>query len=301
MDLHQLRIFVTVAEEQNLTRGAQRLYMTPPTVSTHIKALEDELGVTLFVRTSRGMALTDKGSLLKVSAEQTLQAAQALKNHATALQTRLLGHVRLGLSASPQFLRLGALVQALQEVYPGLTLALVASSSGSILQALQQGTMEAGYVFGLPPMPEIATQYLGAAEVVIAVPRQWAARLTRATWHDLAQLPWISSDGYCAFEALTATLFQQHGLRQRQVQAHDEATKAELVAAGIGLAMLERSEAEQAQYAERIMVWPTAPMTCALYFATLRRRQDEPLLQALQAVVQQLTPTLPLTDSPTSR
>ncbi len=75
MDLHQLRIFVTVAAEKNLTRGAQRLYMTPPTVSAHIKALEDELGVTLFVSTAKGMQLTDNGRLLYAKAEHTLQAA----------------------------------------------------------------------------------------------------------------------------------------------------------------------------------------------------------------------------------
>lgn len=295
MDLHHLRIFVTVAEEKNLTRGAQRLLMTPPTVSAHIKALEDELGVTLFVRTSKGMELTDKGKLLKTRAEHTLQAAQDLKNHATSLQKQLLGDIRLGLNASPQFLQVGALVQTMRQTYPGITLNLLASSSGNIIEALIQGTMDAGYIFGLPPASEIATQYLGDAEVVIAVPRQWATRLAQAQWQDLAQLPWISSDGYCAFEALTALLFQERGLRhQRVVQSHDEATKAELVAAGVGIAMLERSEAEQEQYAERIALWNPAPLTCPLYFAMLRSRQTEPLLGAVHAAVMQLVPTLAL-------
>ncbi len=286
MELHHLRIFVTVAEEKNLTRGAQRLLMTPPTVSAHIKTLEDELGVTLFVRTAKGMELTDKGKLLKARAEHTLHSAQELKNHATSLHSQLLGSVRLGLSASPQFLRVGVLVQAMRQAHPGITLEFLASSSGSILTALQQESMDAGYVFGLPPAAEIATQHLGEAEVVLAIPKQWASRLAGAGWHDLAQLPWISSDGYCAFEALTATLFQERRLQhQCVVQAHDEATKAELVAAGVGAAMLERSEAAQEHYRSRIMLWDTAPMYCPLYFATLRSRQHEPLLQALQTII----------------
>jgi DNA-binding transcriptional LysR family regulator len=263
--------------------------MTPPTVSAHIKALEDELGVTLFIRTPKGMVLTDKGQRLKAKAEHALHAAQDLVHHATALQAQLIGRLRCGLNASPSFLRVATLVQHMQHSCPGVTLELLASSSGSILDALSQGTLDAGYIFGAAPTPAITAHYLGQAEVVIAAPRAWAPRLAAADWDTLAALPWISSDGYCPFETLTAELFQQRGLQpQRVVQSHDEATKAELVAAGVGLAMLERSEAEQAQYAERLILWPTPPLYCALHFAMLTRRQDDPLLQALQTAVFQV-------------
>lgn len=293
MDLHQLRIFVMVAEEKNLTRGALRLFMTPPTVSAHIKALEDELGVTLFIRTPKGMALTDKGQLLKAKAEHALHAAQDLVHHATALQSQFIGRLRCGLNASPSFLRVAALVQHMQDAWPGVTLELLASSSGSILDALVQETLDAGYIFGAAPMPAITAHYVGQAEVVIAAPRAWAPRLATTDWATLATLPWISSDGYCPFETLTVELFQQRGLQpQRVVQSHDEATKAELVAAGVGLAMLERSETDQAPYAERLVLWPTPPLYCALHFATLTRRQDDPLLRALQTAVLQVWGTM---------
>ena len=289
MDLHQLRIFVIVAEEQSLTKGAQRLYMTPPTASAHIKALEDELGVQLFVRTPKGMELTDKGALLKAQAEYTLQAAQALVNHATALQAQVIGRLRYGLNASPGFLRVGALVRHLQEGCPGLTLEFIASSSGAILEGLHHGTMDAGYIFGPSPAASITTHYLSMAEVVIAAPRPWATRIATADWADLAQLPWIGSDLYCPFEALTDELFQQQGLRyHRVVQSSDECTKAELVAAGVGLAMLERSEVEQAQWAERLVIWDTKPLHCALHFAYMTRRQDDPLIGALRVAVMQV-------------
>ncbi len=65
MELYQLRTFVIVAEEENLTRAAKRLYMTPPSVSAHIKTLEEELNVQLFERTPKGMEITEQGKLLK--------------------------------------------------------------------------------------------------------------------------------------------------------------------------------------------------------------------------------------------
>lgn len=288
VELHQLRIFVMVAEEHNLTRGAQRLYMTPPTVSAHIKALEDELGVQLFVRTSRGMALTEQGKLLKARAEHTLQAAHALVQQAAALQTQVVGHARCGLNTSPGFLRIGRVVQYLQEAYPQLTLAFLASSSGNIVEGLVQGSMEGGYIFGASPSALLTTHYLDLAEVVIAAPRQWAARLAMADWQDLAQLPWISSEGYCPFETLAETLFQQRCLPyKRLVVSSDDGTKAELVAAGVGVALLERSEVVHGAQAERMTIWRTAPMQCALHFAYATQRQHEPLIVALRRAVLQ--------------
>ena len=61
MELYHLRTFVTVAEEGHLTRASERLFTSQPAVSAHIKALEEELGVTLFDRTPRGMQLTPAG------------------------------------------------------------------------------------------------------------------------------------------------------------------------------------------------------------------------------------------------
>jgi DNA-binding transcriptional LysR family regulator len=285
MELHQLRIFVTVADTQNLTQGARRLYLTPSAVSAHIKALEDELGVPLFVRTARGMALTDHGTRLKASAEAVLLAARALQQQATTLRPQLLGHLRCGRNAAPSFLRVAAVVQAMHEAHPGIVLDWVASSSGAIIEELRQGTMDAGYIFGPPPTSTLTTHCLGLAEVVIAAPRQWETQLVAATWADLAQLPWISSDGYCPFQTLTDALFQQRGLQYRRIaQTNDDLTKTALIAAGVGVAMLERSEAEQAE----LVIWDTAPMHCALHLAYSTARQDAPAVQALRAAVLQV-------------
>lgn len=286
MDLHQLRIFVVVAEAQHLTKGAQRLHMTPPTVSAHLKALEEELGVTLFVRTPKGMLLTARGAQLKPYAEQTLHAAQALRQQAMGLRPQLMGQVRCGLSATPSFLRVAPLVHALQRTAAGVRLEFLGSTSGAIVEALAQETLDVGYLFGAPPVDSLTTHLLTQAEVVIAAPAPWAARLATADWSDVAQLPWIASDGYCAFEALTHTLLQQRGLRcEHVVQSHDELTKAELVAAGVGLAMLERSEAEREHQAGRLVIWQTAPLYCPLSFAYRTPRRADPLLSAVRAAV----------------
>jgi DNA-binding transcriptional LysR family regulator len=98
-------------------------------------------------------------------------------------------------------------------------------------------------------------------------------------------MPWISSDGYCPFQTLTDALFQQRGLQYRRIaQTNDDGTKAELVAAGVGVTMLERSEAEQAQ----LVIWDTTPLHCALHFAYSTARHSDPLVQAVRTAVLQV-------------
>ena len=289
MELRHLQIFVVVAEEHNLTKGARRLYMTPPAVSAHIKALEDELGVKLFVRTAKGMTLTEPGKHLKLKAEHVLHTAQEFVNYATSMQSQLMGRLRHGLSASPAFLRAALLVQQMQATCPGIELALIASSTGAILDELHQGTMDTGYIFGPAPSTAIATLRLGMAEVVIAAPAAWQSSLAQADWKELAEFPWIGTTGYCPFETLTDDLFRQRHLTYRlAVQSHDEATKAELVTAGIGLAILERSEAEHEQQAGRLTIWESDPMFCELNIACLAKRQDTPLIQAVWTAMQEI-------------
>ena len=76
MELYQLKTFVVVAEEGHLTRASERLHASQPTVSAHIKALEEELETKLFSRTPKGMRLTEAGERLKGKAGAVLQRTE---------------------------------------------------------------------------------------------------------------------------------------------------------------------------------------------------------------------------------
>ena len=86
MELYQLRTFVAVAEEGHLTRAAEKLFISQPAVSAHVKALEEELGVALFLRSARGMQLTREGAALKAQAEAALKSVGELLSQARALR-----------------------------------------------------------------------------------------------------------------------------------------------------------------------------------------------------------------------
>ena len=287
MELYQLRTFVIVAEEKNVTKAAKRLFTTPPSVSAHIKALEEELNVALFTRTSKGMKITEQGEILRQKAEQTLLAAQDLANHATRLREHLIGRLNFGINATPTFLRLGPLVKQLREKSPGLELNITSADTGLILEGLSEGRLEAGYIFGHSPNPNLTTRRLHTANLVITAPYAWTNRIESASWEKIAALPWVASTHYCPFQVITDDLFKQQGLILEQVvQSSDETTKYELVKAGVGLALLESSEAEQGVNNNAVVIWETAEaIQCDLSLAYLTKNRDNPLIQALETIL----------------
>jgi len=120
MELYQLRTFLTVAEEQSLTRAADRLHISQPSVSTHIKALEEELGLALFIRTPKGMILSQQGVLIKSKAESALRAVEGVRRQADQLKKNITGVARVGLNIDAQYLRASDLLAVLHRRFPGL-------------------------------------------------------------------------------------------------------------------------------------------------------------------------------------
>jgi DNA-binding transcriptional LysR family regulator len=285
MELYQLRTFLVVAAERSVTRAARRLLATPPSVSGHIKALEDEWNVPLFRRTAGGMEITEKGEELRVKAEATLLAAQDLANHATNLRGLLMGTVRIGINCSAELLRVPALVTRMREACPGVELQIVQYASGRIVKELMHGSLEAGFIFGQSG-EQLTAHRLTAAELVVSAPCAWEPDIRAATWETLASLPWIRSSGDCPFQHAIDRMFEEAGLEQRiAVSADDDTTRAELVAAGVGIALLERSDARRAVATGSVIIWQSEPILCDLSFAYLASRRDDPLVRALRLTV----------------
>jgi len=126
MDLRHLRYFLAVAEEGHFGRAAQRLHIVQPALSMQIKALEDELGTPLFVRTSRRVELTAAGDLLRVEAERTLAQAARAKSVVQRAARGEIGHLRIAFTGGAAFSgRLSAALRAFHVRYPDVELELM--------------------------------------------------------------------------------------------------------------------------------------------------------------------------------
>ena len=112
MELRHLRYFVAIAEEQSFTRAAERLWIAQPGLSTQMRRLEDELGIQLLERHSRGINLTRAGELFLERARAVLAASDLAAATGRDLEAGVVGSVRLGVAGGPAWPQTSAITSA---------------------------------------------------------------------------------------------------------------------------------------------------------------------------------------------
>lgn len=235
MELYQLKTFTVVAEEAHLTRAAERLHASQPTVSAHIKALEEELETRLFIRTPKGMQLTEAGERLLLKAGAVLKAARDMKLEARNMGGELVGDLSIGLNTDAEYLRIVPLLTSLGEEHPKVTLQIQQSGSTSVQGAIRRGKLDCGFIFGAPRHRDIHAVHLETTRFFVAVPAIWKDKIPKGL-DALAELPWILDPSDNPLQSLTGPFFENRNLKLRNTMEvdGDEVIRV-LVAAGKGI------------------------------------------------------------------
>ena len=288
MELYHLQTFVVVAEEQSITRAARRLHTAASTISMHIKALEDETGVQLFTRSTRGMLITPGGETLLEKATQTLNMAQAFVNQAADLRQTLTGTISLGLNSSPGVLHIPELISAARENYPGLELALQQATTAQIIEAVAGEQLDLGFVYGAVNHPLLHGHPLKAIDLVVVIPAGWPAKKL-SDWDDLATQTWISVGENCPFHSILCHhLDLQNKIAANIVQVDDDRSRYDLVAAGVGLSLLERDYALQGVQRGEMTIAGVDSFACDLALICRIDREKQPLVRCVVQLIAEL-------------
>jgi len=300
MELYQLRTFAAVASAGHLTRAAERLHVSQPAVSAHIKSLEDALGVRLFARHPGGMVLTRAGRELLGHAEQVLAAAQAMHRAGLALTGRIAGHLRIGTLSDPEFIRLGEFLARTVERYPLIELELQSEVSGAALEAVREGALDASFYFGDLRSAGVARLALSDLTYRVAGPAAWRSRIAGADWSEVAALPWIVAPLVSTHNQLLNAFFGEHGVRPTKViEADNETVISNLVESEVGLSLLREDLALGKQSAGEVCVWSDVRLRTTLWFVYPAAREADPPLAALLEVLRETWQLAPLV-SPSS-
>lgn len=142
MDIKALRYFLAVAREENMTRAAELLHVTQPTLSKQLKALEEELGKQLFTRHAFSIELTDEGQLLRKRAEDLVDMADKITNEFSALDDITGGDIYFGLAESYQISFLAKQIKEFKEQYPGLRYHITSGGTEQVLERLNKGILD---------------------------------------------------------------------------------------------------------------------------------------------------------------
>ncbi len=173
METRQLECFVAVAEELSFTRAARRLFAVQSTVSATIQALEGELGVKLFDRSTRRVELSPAGKVFLPEAKAALEAVDRAREVVADASAGLRGSLRIGTLTSVGGLDLPDLLGAFHRRYPLVDLHVTVSITGStgLAEDLRQGRLDVA-LLGLPEsdLAGLRTKPLGSAPFVVVLP-----------------------------------------------------------------------------------------------------------------------------------
>lgn len=142
MEIRTLRYFLAVAREENMTRAAETLHVTQPTLSKALKALEDELGKKLFTRHSFSIKLTDEGILLRNRAEDLVSMADRIESEFVALDDITGGDMYFGLAESFQICFLARAIHSFKQTYPGLRYHITSGDTEQVMEKLDKGLLD---------------------------------------------------------------------------------------------------------------------------------------------------------------
>ena len=235
MLIRQVECFLTVSRLGNVSRAAEEMYLTQPTLTARIKALEDELGDQLFVRTSRGMRLTEAGKEFLPYAERCVASLEELRGAAG-------GRLALGTSPGVSTYALPTILERFTVAHPRVSVSVRTGHSEDVLEMVLKEEVHLGLARAMSH-PEVESMPLYEDELVLVVDPQH--RFTQKGSAELAEIgreQLILFDHASSYYELTRSLFRNAGIREfRAIELDSIEAAKRMVEHRLGVAFLPRT------------------------------------------------------------
>jgi DNA-binding transcriptional LysR family regulator len=248
MELRHLRYFVAVAEELNFRRAAERLHIAQPPLSAQIKALEEELQVQLFERTTRAVHLTSAGEVLLGHARSLLNAANMAEQHVRSADQGLVGTLRIAILAPAATSKLARILRSYRHKFPGIQLNMHEMTSTEQIQRLRADELDVGLM--RPPIifPELESRFVEESSMILALPTgHRLARARKIRWADFDGEPMVlihPNLQHAYYDSFFAECEKAGAKPVVGQYTHDVQSKMWLISAGLGVAPTTRTIAD---------------------------------------------------------
>lgn len=175
MELRVLQYFLAVAREQSISGAAESLHLSQPTLSTQLRALEQELGKQLLIRGTKGsrkVTLTEEGMILRKRAEEILDLVNKTEHEISLSNESIAGDVHIGAGETDIIRYLARAARSTQEKYPDIHYHIFSGNSTFVLEQLDRGLIDFGIVYG----PVDSFKY---EAVKIPIPDTWGVLMRK--------------------------------------------------------------------------------------------------------------------------
>lgn len=190
MDIHHLKVFLSVFKNKSFSKASEELYLTQPTVSSHIKAVEDELDCKLFDRVGRTIIPTKEAEVLHIHAMEIIEKLNILKDTFSQLKKDVAGDLVVGASTIPGTYLIPSIISDFHRKYPSVSFHVVVSDSKGIIEKILRHELLMGIVGA-----KISNSQLDFVpfkeDQLIAVSAPSFSHKTTMTFQELVKMPMI--------------------------------------------------------------------------------------------------------------
>jgi len=289
LEIMQLRCFVAVGEELHFGRAAERLAMTQPPLSRHIKLLEHQVGTQLLLRTNRVVRFTAAGKAFFPQAVRILRLADEAATTARRVAAGARGSLAIGFTAAFGYGLLPEMVRRLHQHVPEVALTLKEMVTNEQVAALESGQLDVGLMRPHRPHASLQSVLLQREALMLAIPkaqaRRWPREPTLASLHGQRFISYSPYEaGY--FNQLVQSVLDREGVRPDIVDyVHQVHTMLALVDSGIGVALTPETATRlhfEGVVMRRVTMRPAAPVESVYAY---RRDNDNPILRTFRQEV----------------
>jgi DNA-binding transcriptional LysR family regulator len=250
MELRQLRYLVALADERHFTRAAERAHIAQPALSQQIRRLEQELGTPLVERTTRRVAMTEAGEVLVARARRVLSEIEAANSELQGLKGLLSGRVTVGAMHTMGPIDVSLVLAQFRERHPGVELTVREQASEELAELLRVDELDLAFLSVTERVEShgLGLRRLVLEELVAVLPKNHPlATGHRVRMAELANEEFISYRPGARLRELLLSAAHQAGFEPRITLESNESERIRrLVARGLGVAVLPRSDAERA-------------------------------------------------------
>lgn len=240
VDIRKIEYFLTVVEHSNISKAAEALRISQPTLSRQIHALEHQFKTPLFIRHGRGVSPTEAGKRLHEGMRGLMHQLHSLRDDVMAASREPSGQVVLGIPPSPRTLLAVSIISAFCDAYPQVAIRIREQTSGNLRDLVVRGEVDLAIINPGEPVYGLASIPLASEPMLLVGPADAELSLDVATpIEQLANLPLILTTKPNSLRRMVELELNNRGIRPRlRVEANTLPLITDLVTQGLGYTVL---------------------------------------------------------------
>ncbi|HEX9446196.1 MAG TPA: LysR family transcriptional regulator [Candidatus Binatia bacterium] len=273
MDTYRLQVFLECARLKNFSRAAEVLHISQPSISLHIRDLEEWCGTDLFERRGRRVELTEAGARLKEHAQRVLTSLDTARQDVQEVLGLGRGRLAVGGSGLPGTYMLPKVLSMFKARYPKLEMYMKFGVSAQVEQLLQEDSVELAMFSREPKLKGLVAEPYGASGMVIAAPAGHPlAQKRKVTLKEVASEPFVLREPESAGGEIVRKYFSEHGLAinvAMELSSHEAIKVA--VAEGLGVSAIARRWLLNEQALKQIAILKVPEFKLQIHHRIVRR------------------------------